>query len=177
MKKKEKIEWVKKLTEIMKESKINIFASFLGLSVKEMQDLREMVKEKEGQMIVIKNKLTERVFKNLKKDELCSLLDGPMFVVWTKGKDQIGVIKSLFEFMKKNGKIKVKGALSQDEFLTVEKLEQLSKLPGLKELQSSVVNYIRLPVIKIVNDLKFIIGNIVNIINKIKEKKERENGG
>jgi len=176
MNKSGKEEIVKWLTEEIKESKILILGNFSGLSVSEMQNLRESIKEKEGLIKVVKNTLLERTFKNLSQDKAVDYLEGPVFIVWTKNGDEVEILKSIYSFSKKTGKIEVKGGVIDNKVVNREFFEKLSKLPPIKEIQAKVIYDIKFPVIRLVNSIKAPLVKIVNIVNQIKEKKERENG-
>jgi len=176
MNKSQKEEIVKWLTEELKESKIYILVNFTGLSVSEMQNLRESIKEKEGSIRVIKNTLLERTFKNLSQDEAINYLEGPVFIVWTKNGDEVEILKNIYSFSKKTGKIGVKGGLLNNKIVDEKVFEKISKLPSIKEIQAKVVYDIKFPVIRVINSIKGPVIKIVNIVNQIKEKKERENG-
>jgi len=167
---------VKWLTKELKESKIYILGNFSGLSVSEMQNLRENIKEKEGLIKVVKNTLLERTFKNLSQDKAVDYLEGPVFIVWTKDGDEVEILKNIYSFSKKIGKIEVKGGAINNEVVDRNFFEKLSKLPPIKEIQAKVIYDIRFPVIRVINSIKGPIVKIVNIVNQIKEKKERENG-
>ena len=176
MNKKGKEEIVKWLTEELKESRMYILGNFSGLSVSEMQNLRESIKEKEGLIKVVKNTLLERTLENLSQDKAVDYLEGPVFIAWTKDGDEVEILKSIYSFRKKTGKIEVKGGALNNNVVDGEFFEKLSKLPPLKEIQAKIIYDIRFPVIRLINSIKGPVVKIVNIVNQIKEKKERENG-
>ena len=166
-KKKEIVNW---LTEEFKNSKIYLLVNFSGLSVLEMQNLRQLIKENNGDIKVIKSSLIERAFKNLSKDEAVNYLGGPIFVVWTKDGDEIEIIKKLYAFGKRVGKIAVKGGVINNKISDAEFFEKLSKLTSIKEIQSKLIYVIKFPVIKITNLIRSPGVRIVNILNQISQK-------
>jgi len=170
--KKRKEEFVKTLTEKFKESKINILASFLKLSVFEMRKIRETIKECGGNMMVVKNNLVEIIFQNLNKDEVCKFISGPTFIVWSNNENEVEIIKKLVEFQKDTGKIEIKGGLLNGEIFNKAKLEQIGKLPTKKELQGQIIYLIKMPSIRLINSLNAPILKIINILNQIKTRKE-----
>jgi len=172
MKKNKKVELVKMLTEELKLSKLNILVNFSGLSVSEMQNLREQVK-KNGKLMVVKNSLIERTLKDLGQNELCEYLEGPVFVVWTIEKDEIGIIKKLIGFKKDIGKIELKAGFLGGEIISAEEIASIGELPGRKELETLVVSYIKMPVVRVINSLKYPAIKMLNVLNQIKEQKEK----
>ena len=170
MTKSKKVEFVKLLTEELNSSTINILGNFSGLSVLEMEKFREQIREKDAKLMVAKNTLLDKVFKNLKKEELCKCLNGATFVVWTKEKDEIAIIKSLLDFRKRTGKIELKGGSLGENIADANQLETIGKLPGRKQLEAKVVMFVKMPFARISNSLKYPAIKLINIIGQIKEK-------
>jgi large subunit ribosomal protein L10 len=162
--KKKKEELVKKLTEEFKNSKINILGSFSNLTVLEMQKMRESIREVGGNVMVLKNNLIDIIYQNLSKDEVCKFISGPSFVIWSNKENE--------SFQKDTGKIDIKGGLLNGEIIGKDKIDQLGKLPGKKELQGMVITMIKMPTIRLVNSLKSPITRVINVLNQIKNKKE-----
>jgi large subunit ribosomal protein L10 len=170
--KEKKKEFVEILTDEIKANNINLLVSFSGLSVSEMQQLRRNLKEAGCNMKVVKNTLLEKAYKNVKFDEMSEKIGGPVFIIWAKSDDEINVIKNLYEFKKKIGKIDVKAGFISDRILSSEELERIGKLPGRKGLEAKIVWCLRLPAMRVVNSLKFPLMKLVNDINQIAETKK-----
>lgn len=171
--KKRKEEIVQHLTNEFKNSKINILGTFSNLKVSEMQKMRESVKEFGGNVMVLKNNLATIIFKNLSKDEVCKFINGPTFIIWSSKENEIEIIKSILNFQKDTGKIEIKGGLLNGEIIEKNKIDEIGKLPGKKELQSMLVSTIKMPTIRVVNALKNPITRVINVLNHIKTRKER----
>lgn len=167
-----KVQVVNILTEEFKKSKINIFSSFLNLKVSEMQKLREMISQQDGKMMVVKNNLVNIVFQNLNKNEVCKFLNGPVFIVWSDKEKEVEIIKSLLNFQKDTGKIEIKGGILNGEIIDRDKINEIGRLPGKKELQMQLIFTMRMPVIRTINALRGPVSKLVNILNQIKTKKE-----
>lgn len=170
--KKRKEEVVEKLTNEFKNSKINILTNFSKLNVSEMKKIRDSIKSIGGNLMVVKNNLMEIVFKNLSKDEACKFISGPTFVVWSDKENEIEIIKSLINFQKDTGKVEIKGGLLNGEIIDKNKIAEIGKLPGKKEIQIQVLYFLKMPSIRLVNSIKSPLTKIVNILNQIKDKKE-----
>jgi large subunit ribosomal protein L10 len=170
--KEKKKEFVEILTDEIKANNINLLVSFSGLSVSEMQQLRGNLKEAGCNMKVVKNTLLEKAYKNVKFDEMSEKIGGPVFIIWAKSDDEINVIRNLYEFKKKIGKIDVKAGFISDRILSPEELERIGKLPGRKGLEAKIVWCLRLPAMRVVNSLKFPLMKLVNDINQIAETKK-----
>ncbi|MCM8818622.1 MAG: 50S ribosomal protein L10 [Candidatus Omnitrophica bacterium] len=166
-----KKEIVEYLTKEIKNSKIKILGNFSKLKVAEMQKIREGVKQQGGNLMVLKNNLIEIIFKNLSKDEAISeFINGPTFIVWSKKENEIEIIKTLLEFEKSIGKVEIKGGILDNEIIGKDKIQELGKLPGKKELQAQIISLIRSPHIRLANSIKSPIIKIVNILKQIEQK-------
>ncbi|MBN1444724.1 MAG: 50S ribosomal protein L10 [Candidatus Omnitrophica bacterium] len=170
--KEKKKEFVEILTDEIKANNINLLVSFSGLSVGEMQQLRGSLKEAGCNMRVVKNTLLGKAYKNIKCDEMTEKIGGPVFIIWAKSDDEIKVIKNLYEFKKKTGKIDVRAGFISDRVLSSEELELIGKLPGRKGLEAKIVWCLRMPAMRIVNSLKFPLMKLINDINQIAETKK-----
>lgn len=172
--KEKKQELVSQITEDIKESSINLLVGFSGLSVIEMQGLRRELAELDCSMKVVKNTLLERTYADLDQKDVCKDLTGPVFLVWTKNNDEIGVLKKLLLFQKKTEKIELKKGLIYNKEFGSEELVSIGRLPDKKQMEAMIVYNIRMPLIRIINSLKFPAARLISDLNKIAEnKKER----
>ncbi len=169
--KEKKKEFVKIFTDEIKTHNINILVNFSGLSVPEMQQLRTDLKESGCRMMVIKNTLLEKAYKNTDYYEMCDGIRGPTFTVWSKEIDEIGVVKKLFDFKKKSGKIDIKAGLIGGRLFSSEELEIIGNLPGRKEIEAKIVWSLKMPVLKMVNALKYPVTRLIQDFKQIAETK------
>jgi len=175
--KERKKEFVEMLTDEIKANNINLLVGFSGLSVAEMQQLRGELKESGCKMKVVKNTLLEKAYHNINCDDMCKQIEGPVFMIWAKATDEISLVKNLYNFKKKAGKINIKAAFMDDRIFSSGDLELMGKLPGRKEIESKIVWSLKMPALRIVNSLKFPLMRLINDFNRIAEtKKEREDG-
>ncbi|MDD5600781.1 MAG: 50S ribosomal protein L10 [Actinomycetota bacterium] len=176
--KKKKEEFVKQMSEDIKSNNLNFIIGFSGLSVPEIQQIREGLKEEGCKMRVVKNTLLERVYQKIGYEEMCKYIEGPAFIVWTNANDEIGVVKKIYNFKKQLGKIDVKAALVSNKLLSSKELSLIEKLPGKKEIEVKIVWCLKMPVIRIINALNFPALRVTNSIKQIanNKRKEIENG-
>lgn len=172
--KERKKEFVEMLTDEIKTNNINLLVSFSGLSVPEMQQLRIELKESGCKMMVVKNTLLEKAYKNISYDEMCKEITGPVFVIWSKESDEIGVVKNLFNFKKKAGKIDIKAGIIGKKIFSSADLEIIGKLPGRKEIEARIVWNLKAPVVRIINSLKYPVTRIVQDFKQMAETKSKE---
>ncbi|HOK57164.1 MAG TPA: hypothetical protein PLF90_07530 [bacterium] len=58
------------------------------------------------------------------------------------------------------------------EVIEKDKIDQIGKLPGKKELQGMVITMIKMPTVRLVNSIKSPMTKLINVLNQIKSKKE-----
>jgi large subunit ribosomal protein L10 len=170
--KKRKEEFVEMLTDEIKGNNINLLVSFSGLSVPEMQQLRDRLRESGCRMMVVKNTLLEKAYKNMSYDEMCKGITGPIFVIWSKDSDEIGVVKNLFNFKKDAGKIDIRAGMVGKRFFSSEELEVLGKLPVRKELEAKVVWSLKVSFLRITGALRYPVTRLIQDFKQIAEIKK-----
>lgn len=170
--KQKKRELVDFLTETLKENRVNLVVSFSRLSVPDMQNLRESVAKVNGKIMVTKNTLLQKTFENIDKKEVCDLLEGPLFVAWSKEQDEVALVKSIMSFSSKSAEVVIRGGIIDREVLSEQKMALIGKLPQKKELEAKLVMTLRYPAMRLVNALKFNMTRVILDIKQIKEKKE-----
>lgn len=166
-----KKEFVEMLTEEIKGNNINLLVSFSKLSVPEMQQLRVGLKETGCKMMVVKNTLLEKAYQNANFDEVCKDIFGPLFIIWSKESDEIGIVKNLFNFKKKTGKIDIKAGILDKKIFTASELEKIQKLPSKKEIEARIVWNLRSPLMRIINSLRYPVIRVVQDFKQIAEDK------
>ena len=148
--------------ELSKEfnSDVSIFyADFKGQTVKDLEKLRNAVREAEGKTRVVKNTLAKIAFKNngIEVD-----FEENNIFIW--GEDQITLAKIITKHAKDyKNTFKIKGAVIEGEVKDVAYVEEVSKLPTKDELLGMVAFMMKAPI------AKFAWG-----LQKLIEKKEQE---
>ncbi|MCM8830056.1 MAG: 50S ribosomal protein L10 [Candidatus Omnitrophica bacterium] len=176
--KKKKEEIVEKMSQEIQKNNINLVIGFSGLSVFEMQKIREALKDKGCKIQVVKNTLLERIYQKINFEDMCRQIEGPTFIVWTNTDDEIDIVKKIYDFQKQFGKMDVKAALVGNKLFSSAELSLIAKLPRKKEIQSKVIWILRIPMKRIINALNFPILRVISDLKQISEnkRKERKNG-
>jgi large subunit ribosomal protein L10 len=137
----QKIEAVNQLTEAIKGAGGVYLADFTGLTVDKVTVLRATLRKKGITMRVAKNTLVQRALANVGVQGLDGHLKGPTALILSDMEDPMAPAKILIEFLKKNEKaIKAKAIHIDGTAYAGAQLEDLSKMPGKRELQAGVVS-------------------------------------
>mgnify|MGYP001029990575 CR=1 FL=1 len=162
------------LTEDIKESNMNLLVGFSGLQVSTMQDLRSDLSELGCNMKVVKNTLLEKTYENINKEDAGKGLTGSIFIVWSKGNDEIEVLKKLLLFKKKTEKINFKAGVINNQIYDEKELTRIGQLPLRKQIEASVVFNLRMPYMRIVNSLRYPVSRLINNLNQIADNKKEK---
>ena len=136
---------VNEVAERMSNSKSVVIAEYQGLTVEKTQDLRSKLREAGCEMFVIKNNISRRAAEAKGYKELMKDLDGPNTVVFSY-EDQVSAAKILYEFAKKNKKLKIKSGIVDGEFYQIEKIKEISQLPNREGLLTMLAGQMLAPV-------------------------------
>lgn len=168
---KEKEKIVQDLAQDLNKAKSLVFTDYQGLTVNDIQELRDKIQEKEGDYKVIKNSLFQKA---LNKSELKGIetgeLKGPL-ALGIGFADEVAPAKEIHTFAKEKELPKVTGGVLEGKYLDEKEITALAKLPSKEELLAKVVGSINAPVSGLVNVLAGNIRNLVSILNNIKEAK------
>lgn len=114
-----------------------------GLDVKEQQELRSNLREKNAKMQIVKNSMAKRALQDTPLQPLSDSLKGPCALVVSE-QSIIDIAKLLTEASKNFSELKLKNAMMDGvtDLLTV---EQLSKMKSLRDLVGDIAMLISSP--------------------------------
>ncbi len=131
MTKAQKAEVIDYLTSSFKETEAIAVCDYKGLTVKQLEALRDKVRQIGGKTQVVKNTLANIALKNAGKEGYD--LSETNVVVW--GNDQLLLAKTVAKFASENKELfSIRQAYLDGEFKDANELITLSKLPGREEL-------------------------------------------
>jgi len=169
--KEQKEQSIKTIQEQLDKMKSLIFVDYYGLKVNEIGDFRQLLKKQNCKYLVTKKTLLDIVLKKAGLNDIdLKKLEGGLGVIF--GFDsEIEPAKLVVKFAKEHDKLKVRGGIFENSFITAEKIHSLSKLPTKQELLSQLVGVIKGPITGFVNALKGNLRNFVYILKGIQDNK------
>ncbi|MFO7969886.1 MAG: 50S ribosomal protein L10, partial [Candidatus Izemoplasmatales bacterium] len=129
----------------MSESKSVVVAEYQGLTVEKIQTLRRNLRDEGCEMFVIKNNISRRAAEAKGYKELVEDLSGPNSIIFSY-EDQVSAAKVLYEFAKKNKKLKIKSGIVDGQFYDLEKIKEISALPNREGLLTMLAGQLLSPV-------------------------------
>ena len=168
MKRDQKEVFIKNLKTILSENSLVLVFHYRGMSMTDMTDLRVQSFNSGCNIKVTKNRLTKLALEGTDKSELSELFDGPTAIAYSN--DPVQLTKLLTNFSKNNSNLVILGGIMDNEILTVEKIEILSKLPSLEEIRAKLVGLISTPAQKIASVLTAPSGDLARVVNAYSSK-------
>lgn len=129
----QKEELVGQIKERLNNAGAVIIADYRGLTVKEMRELRNALREVGCELKVYKNSLAEIAIRELALPNLDVYLAGPTAIVFA-GEDPVAPAKALTAFAKTHKALEVKGGLVQSQVVNADGIKAIAALPSREEL-------------------------------------------
>jgi large subunit ribosomal protein L10 len=139
-----------------------------GMAVPRVQALRKVILDAGGQYVVTKNTLITKALEQKGWQVPEELLAGPTGVVF--GKDNFpGVVKAILEHIKETDLPEERfalsgGVLGGSDIFGADRVEAISNMPTLPELQSQILGLLVQPAQNLVGVLHAANGGVVNVL-------------
>ena len=146
-----KEELVTQLHEVFQNTGVIVVSHYAGLSVAQMTDYRDRMREAGGTVKVAKNRLAKIALQGTDLVEMSDLLTGPTCLSYSD--DPVAAPKVAVEYAKTNEKLVILGGAMGKTVLDASAVRSLASLPSLDELRGTIVGLIQAPMVKIVRTL------------------------
>ncbi len=151
MNKEKKLNYIKEMTTHFDKSEAIIVTHYQGLTVKQLDELRQKMREHGIIFKITKNRITKIALEKTKCKELSDLFSGPTAVALSQ--DVIASAKILTNFSKDHKSLKILGGIMGNDILDVSGVENVAILPSLEEARAKIIGILRLPAQKIASIL------------------------
>ncbi|MDI6703479.1 MAG: 50S ribosomal protein L10 [bacterium] len=163
---------VKKLRDRFQLSRCAILTDFCGLSVREIGELRQRLREEGIDYKVVKNTLTYLAVKDTEFEGLSHYLFGPTAIAFSS-KEEVLPAKILVRFSKEYKKPQIKGGVLNKEVIDKNRVMELANLPEREVLLSKLLIGMQAPLRIFVYNLNGLLQKLLYALNAIKEQKRR----
>ena len=143
MKREEKTELLNEMNELISGSESVVISHYRGLTVAEMDELRNKAREIGCELRVTKNRITRLALKGTKFEGLDEFFKGPTIMAYAT--DPISACKLSVEFAKANEKFVVVGGALSTGVLSMSELERLATIPSMDELRAKLIGLLQAP--------------------------------
>ncbi|MCQ2010635.1 MAG: 50S ribosomal protein L10 [Sporolactobacillus sp.] len=146
----------------LKDSVATIVVNYRGLTVAEVTELRQQLREANVDYKVYKNSFARRATGIVGLSDLDDSLKGPTAVSFSK-EDVIAPAKVLYNFAKEHEALEIKAGVIEGKLASVDEIRALAELPSREGLLSMLANVLQAPIQKLALGVK-----------AVAEKKEQE---
>src|SRR5215212_5650996 len=157
----------------IQESEAVFAVDYRGISVPQAAELRTRLTEAGARFRVVKNTLTERAVDQAGAESLKEVLEGPtaFTFVLADGGDVALAAKALATFRREHDVLAFKGGMMGGDALTVDQLEELSRLPARDVLHGQLVGMIASPITGLVRGLNALISGLAIQLGQIRDQR------
>jgi len=146
VKKEDKEQVVKELTERLRTSDTLLVADYRGLTMPQIDALRSRLIESGARFTVVKNTLTRRAAEAAGADALLTLLEGPSAIAFLEADgDMVAAAKALADSARESRVLEIRGGVMQGRVITAEEVQSLASLPPIDVLRGQVLAAIIAP--------------------------------
>jgi large subunit ribosomal protein L10 len=156
----------------IQESEAVFAVDYRGISVPQAAELRTRLTEAGARFRVVKNTLTERAADQAGADALKEVLEGPtaFTFVLADGGDVALAAKALATFRREHNVLAFKGGVMGGDVLTIDQMEELSRLPARDVLHGQLVGMIASPITGLVRGLNALISGLAIQLGQIRDQ-------
>ena len=140
----QKKELVEEITNKISNSGSTVVVEYRGLTVKEVTELRRVLRAEGCEMIVYKNSMTQRAVEQLGYHDLLQSLTGPNAIAVSD--DEIAASRVLTKFAKTHNKLVVKAGIVENKVVNDAEIKELAALPNKEGMLSMLLSCLQSPV-------------------------------
>ena len=148
---------------------------YSGLKAAELSEFRSSLSRIKSKVFVTKNSLARRVLKEADLENLTNLVDGQAAVIFAYD-DPISLCKAISNFAKNHAALEFAGGILERRLVNKGDLTSLVSMPSKEQLRAKLVSCMKAPINNFVFVLSGCLRNPINVLNAIKNKKEKEGG-
>ena len=143
MNREEKKQLLSDLNELFNSSELVVVSHYKGLTVAEVSELRNAIRNAGAGFRVTKNRIAKLALKGTKFEGLTELFNGPTAIAFAN--DPISACKACVEFAKTNEKLVVIGGAMGTGVLTIDEINRLASIPSMDELRAKLIGLLQAP--------------------------------
>lgn len=144
---------------------------YQGITVPQVTELRNRVRQNGGEYVVVKNTLALRAIDSQALGQLKDHFVGPTAVVFSL-KDPVSVAKALTDFAKDVPAIQFKAGLVEGRAVPAEQIKDIASLPSREELIAKLLFLLQSPVTRFARVLAAVPQQFVAVLDQVRIKKE-----
>lgn len=170
MKKEEKVEIVKEVTELINESSACYVIDYAGINVEDINKIRKEFRKEEVKYRVIKNTLFKRAIKeSAKYEKLAENLVGMSGFAFAST-NPVAPAKIIKKYFDDKNKLSLKACYVESNYYDGSKLAELASLPSKEEIIAGILGSLNSPISGVVGAVNAVMRDLVSVIDQISQR-------
>jgi large subunit ribosomal protein L10 len=171
MNRNEKSTLVSEISEIVGKSTAVFLTDYSGISVEDINDLRNQFRNEGVKYKVFKNTLFKRALdESGKYEKLADHLVGMTGFAFAED-NPVAPAKIIKKYFDKNKKLSLKACYIEGEYFDGNSLDTLALLPSKNDLVASIIGSINAPASGIVGAINAVMRDLVSVIDEVAKTK------
>lgn len=167
--KERKNEIVDQYSEWINKSRAMFVTEYVGLSMKDIDELRKKAREAGGEFHIVKNTLGKVAFESIGLEIPSNYLDGSTAIGFAF-EDAPAMAKAMAEFARSSEFLKIKGGYLNKQVIDSEAVKSLAELPPLPVMRAQILGTIMAPASKLVRTLAEPARSLAAVVKAYTEK-------
>lgn len=166
--------WAAEISDRVKKAKGGLVASFAGLKVGEIMEIRRAIRSASGEYRVVKNTLMRRAVAGTPLEGLDHALTQTTAVAFTYTEEFAKLGRVAKDLAKKFPKLQFKGGFVGQQVVKGEgAVEVLASLPTLEEARSQLLGMLNTPASKLLAQLNAPGQQVASVVDQYQKKLEK----
>jgi len=148
-----------------------VVVNFSGVSALEMTELRAAVRKENGNLMVVKNSIATRAFRELGwGDEFIELLEGPVALAF--GEDPATVVRVISDWDKKTKKLTFRGGRMGGRTIEQQAVVTLATLPALPVMRAIALGAVAAPLTSFMGVCTEVVRSFVRVVDQLSKQED-----
>jgi large subunit ribosomal protein L10 len=143
---------------------------YRGMTVGALYELRKKVREGQGELKVVKNRLARIASKGSPFEGLADQFKGPVAIAFSY-KDPVAVAKAVLDSLSDTSPLKIKSGNLSGKILAEKDIKALSKLPDRQTLLATLAGTLQAPISGFARVLAATPRGLATALNAVKDQK------
>ncbi|MDP9068516.1 MAG: 50S ribosomal protein L10 [Actinomycetota bacterium] len=171
MPKPDKVQAVEDITGRFQESTAALLTEYRGLSVSNIGEVRNALREVDADYKVLKNTLARIAAREVGMEDLVALLEGPTAIAFCKG-DAVAAAKALDEAARKYPVLVIKGGILRGKIMNADQARALASLEPREVQLAKIAMMMNTPLQQTVNVFAAALRDLGSMLAQVLSKKE-----
>ncbi|MDP8224598.1 MAG: 50S ribosomal protein L10 [Candidatus Lernaella stagnicola] len=166
---------VVQLREMLAQASLMVMVDYRGLTVGQMNKLRQGLRNSEGacELVVVKNTLMRRAIDDTDFVACLEFLTGPNAILLGYD-DPVSPAKALVDAAKEMPALEIKGGVFSGKVIDEQQVRELAQMPSREESLAMLAGVLAAPMRNLASGLANIPRGLVNALSQLIDQKEKE---